>query len=180
MLFFSDDEIFDIIGANIKVSANKKCITKELKDEITIWNNNTYGINEISSMSDMIYKWDLKIISDNNKKKGVLIGISSVRSPAEDFEAQEGHHYAYIAVGTIFVNSHDQWKCYGDAFGNNDIVCMQLDLDQRQLRFSVNGRDEGVAYDDIHKDVDTNYRLMVSMGNKDCGVEIVNFSKLLK
>ena len=90
ILFYRDDEIFDIIGKNVKVSSNKKCITKlEAPPPDNKWDNNTYGILEIPSMSNLIYKWDLKVCA-NRKGTGIVIGISSIETPAKDFEYEKG------------------------------------------------------------------------------------------
>ena len=46
LLYFYEEQMFDIIGKDIKVSKNKKCITKINECG---WTNNSYGITEIES-----------------------------------------------------------------------------------------------------------------------------------
>ena len=172
ILFYRDDEVFDIIGANVRVSSNKKCITKL---ECCNWKNNTYGILEIPSMSDFIYNWDLKI----NNNEGIMIGISSVQCPSHDFEKKKnGHHYVYWHNGDIYNPYEMTWDNYGDRYRSGDIVSMNVDLREKQIIFSINGKDQGVAYDYVHQDEDVKYRLMVAMHSANASVEIVNFSKM--
>ena len=55
ILYYYQDETFDfeLIGKNIVLSDDKKCITKMERG----FSNNSYGIQEISSMSNRIYEW---------------------------------------------------------------------------------------------------------------------------
>ena len=172
ILFFRDDEIFDIIGKNVKASSNKKCITKLMNH----WYKHSCGIMEISSMSDLICKWDLKISTVDKEKediKAIFIGIAS----GKDFK---GHVYGYIGFGTIYkMDGNDNQPKYGDEYGDDDISIKE-DLKQGEMRFLVNGKDQGIAYRDIYKDKDVKYRLIVSICGKDVSVEIINFSKFSK
>ena len=59
ILFFREDEIFDVIGDDIQLSGNKKIITK--KQNNADWNNNCYGITVIPSISEITCKWNLSI-----------------------------------------------------------------------------------------------------------------------
>ena len=93
----------------LSVESNKKCVTK-LTEEYGLWHNNTYGIIEIQSMSDLIYKWDLKIIRKDDYKKGILVGISSTITPGTDFEDTLNEDIAtwlpYIIIDAIDVDRH--------------------------------------------------------------------------
>ena len=180
ILFFRDDEIFDIIGRDVKVSENKKIITK-LQGH---WQNNTYGIMEIPSMSNIIYTWTLKIHHLELNSGHIMIGISSVQSPSTYFEIESnGIHYVYHGEGKIYYVGYspkwvnDDWCSYGDGCVENDIFSVELDLKSKQIKFFINGEDQGVAYTNIDKDDNVKYRLMVSMAGKDDCVEILNFSK---
>ena len=185
ILFFRDDEIFDIIGKNVRLSSNKKCITKLKMPQGLQWCNNSYGIMEIPSMSDLIYKWDLKITRlDAN---GIMIGISSIQAPNEDFERKYGYHYVHFNTGEIFHKNKTKrrlsfgtiknWKAYGDGYQQSDIVSIHLNMKQGKIRFLINGKDQGIAYKHICKDQHVKYRLFATIYHEDEGVEIVNFSK---
>ena len=121
-------------------------------------------------------KWDLKISTFCKEKediKAIFIGIASEK----DFE---GHVYGYTGFGTIYKKEgYDTWPKYGDEYGDADIS-IKLDLNQREMRFSVNGKDQGIAYSDIYKDKDVKYGLIVSICGEHVSVEIMNFAKWSK
>ena len=175
ILYYHNDEIFDIIGNNVKVSKNKKGITKINKYD---WNNTSYGINQISLNSGVKYKyqWDIKIMIEI---PGInfFIGLSSGCSPSKGCEVPSTClKFMYCSDGDLLVDSKDiNWKEYGRPLDNNDIVSILLDLREMEIRFFVNGIDQGIAYNVTISD--EKLRLSVTMYPKSTSVEIVKFSK---
>ena len=173
ILYFGGNEVFDIINDDIKLLNDGTCIEKIKLDGD--WNNNSYGIAEISSLSGYQYQWDLKI---KCKYKNVLFGISSTVTPNKEFEQHEGHHYVMSAGGSVFdLDDAIQWRFYCGEITGNDNVTIHLDLKQATLKFIINGSDKGIAYNDIQKSENIKYRLLVTIRDIGDTVTISNFSQ---
>ena len=165
ILYFRDDEIFDVIGKGIKLSENKKIITK--MDNIRGQNN--YGIVKIESASNLIYQWELRFI---NFDHGILFGITSNQT----VKSFGDHHYAFTNLGKK-TKTNDRWKSYGETVRAGDIVSIHLDLNKDQIKLAINGKDQGIAYDNIDRSQVIKYQLFVCLRSKNDCVEILNFSK---
>lgn len=61
----------------------------------------------------------------------------------------------------------------------NGKTSIQLDLVRRQIRFVFNDQHQGIAYENIKKNKDVNYRLVVAMGEPHFNpfIEIKNLHK---
>ena len=101
-LFFSEDEVFAIAGLGIDISSDKKRITSIVEFS---QDNNSYGIIEIDSTSDYIYKWDLKIHKID--RCGAIIGISSVITPNTKTCESGGLNYGYWITGEKLTPTED-------------------------------------------------------------------------
>ena len=183
ILYVRDDEIFHMIGDNVKLSNNKKCLTKINANG---WKNCNFGINEIPSKSDSICQWDVKVI-DLHPGLGrsiFRIGVSSstlVNKNMCHYHAKEGDYYVIY---------NDKYKCEESTklfqpdrqlpeFGVNDIVSIYLHLKKEDgnLSVAVNGGDKYMVYSDIKRGENISYRLMVALNIINDSVEIVNFTR---
>ena len=186
ILYFRDDGIFDVIGDDIELSENKKVIRKIQNDQC--WNNNSYGLAKIPSTRQISYKWDLKIKRCDGFKRFlsenfIVIGISSKQSPNKDFEHdQTAIHYAIVLHDKAMMIKSADADNWWDPYGNNDEeiekLSMYLDLVNKQIKFSINDKDQGIAYKNIKVDANINYRLMISIKAMNNSVEILNFTTL--
>ena len=61
-------------------------------------------------------------------------------------------------------------RMYGDDWNENDILEIYLDLDDLTLSFAQNGKDCGVAFENIDK---CQYRVAVWMYGGDTGLEYI-------
>ena len=181
VLYFREDEIFGITGQNVKVSDDGKSITKINRH---CFNNNSYGIIHVSSMSDCVCRWDLKI----NKLStiyGVIIGVSSSLCPDQKLlhHRDESSHYAmwngvFLYDREHLIKERPPWRdIKGRCWKENDKISLVLDLVKEEIRFLVNGVDQGTVYKHVKKADDITYRLMVSMFDIGASVEILNFSR---
>ena len=98
ILYCKPDEMFGIASdGGIKVSENKKIITKVGKKYNNDFHNNNYGMMEIESVSDYKYQYDLKLIKRKHSRS-VSVGITSKIMPNEnlDNKTQKIVIYDYI------------------------------------------------------------------------------------
>ena len=182
ILYFRDDEIFDINNRNekkIKLSSNRKSITKigDIMTNNIGWNNNTYGTIQISSMNNMVYKWDIKIIKAISRCS-IIVGITSNNIPDKFIgnSRNPGVYYAFWSHGKKGAHNIPMAIC-GDDFGTNDQVSIYLDLNNAQIGFYINENLQEIAFRNIVRSKNVTYRLFVSMWNIGESVEIINFSK---
>ena len=175
ILYFREDEIFEIIPDDVIPSENHRTITKINEDG---WDNNTYGIEEIPSESSLVCQWDLRIIRCDGE--GVGFGISSGRLPngnvVEDDMA--GHNYLYWCEGAVYRGTY--WREYGNTtYGAGDVVSMRLNLKRSgTIRFFVNGVDQGIAFIRLRKGPSIKYRLQCSLETIGNSMEVIGFRYL--
>ena len=61
---------------------------------------------------------------------------------------------------------------------NRGEVLIRLDLKHGEIRFSLNGIDQGIAFKNIKQGKDIKYRLVGKMYHKEASIEIVQFCRL--
>ena len=174
ILYYHQDEIFEYIADDVKVSQDKKSITKINECN---WQNNSYGIIEISSMSNIICKWDLRITSLKDSAN-LIMGVSSIQVLNDDFEDHSGIHYAIWDDGEL--NDCGEWisRSLGTEIVEGDQVSIILDLPKAQFRVSVNGGEDIMAFENIERKEKVKYKLMVSMYGPQTAVQILNCLRL--
>eukprot|EP01084_Bolivina_argentea_P107699 192546_1 len=168
--FYYISEYFAKPGTNIEISCDGAKITKICSGH---WENVTYGNKEITSRSKGIYKWYLKMIKC---RWHIVVGISA--STASDASFWSGDKYGYWSTGNkISKNGNCD---YGACVRDNDIVCMELDMQSSQgqntLTFYVDDESQGVAFDGIDFDCNQKYRLAVSIYHPTACVELIEFT----
>ena len=189
-LYSRQNDYFEIIGNNTTDSENYKYITKTAKG----WHNTSYGSNIIPSTSRIICKWWLKIGHTNENTFYAHIGLSAadekkLKNPinCSNFALRDGLCYAFWNCAPAelsykhrtFISGEfsSEGKRYGKTIKNDDIFCIELNLDDGLLRFYINDVDQGVAFDNVEIDEDVQYRLAVSMCHADNTVEIVDYEE---
>ena len=173
ILYTHNDEVFEIINKNIKVSGNKKVISGSLGCG---WNNHNYGAIIIPSSSQNVYQWNLRI----NKFLGNVVlslGISSTITPNTGYQFHIDGYYQ-IHDGGHKYTAKGPWTTYCNKLKVNDKVTIHLDLTKSEIRFSINDNDQGIAYQNILKGEDIKYRLTVCIGEVGAEIEILDFKKL--
>ena len=177
ILYFREDEVFNVIGDDLKLSADKKIVTKT--GSKNNWDNNAYGVIGIESINNnYIYEWRLKT-NLNALRPLAVIGISSKQIPnLEVDEDKNGYHYAVLCEdGSKYLQGKSDWISYCNGIVDNDVVTLRLDLGRKEIRYLVNDKDQGIAYDDVKTGKDIKYRLFVSIYRDTDSIEILNFVK---
>ena len=183
ILFYRDDEIFDTVSDNgIKLSNNKKAIVKSGD----IMQNNSYGTIVIKSAYDLVYRWDLRIHSGSRVTIGIVSQQAAVDGHFYNNRDYHGVHYLFQSVRSFSIKKQNDyryqwpksyvWEAYGDGFGQkDDVVSLCLDLCKAQIKLIINGKDQGVAFHNVIKSKDIEYRLVVSLVNDGDHIEILNY-----
>ena len=177
ILYARDYDNFHIISDQDQASNKNKCLTRVRKKQLQ--SCCSYGNIEISSQSDAVCQWDIKMLK---LKSLIIIGITSSSSPNKTiFQQKDGHHYA------IF---NDSWKYKETAnmfhkdsslprFNEGDIVsiCLNLKKGNGELSMTVNNRNKYNVYSNVKRGQDISYRLMVVLHTMHDSVEITSFTK---
>ena len=177
ILYIHDEDIF-IKTNKYGMVTNGKRVT--LADISTPCWMNAYGRNGIDSMSGIECQWDL----DLNAGDYCVVGITSLDSKQMNKDDgtrtiwgwEDASHYLYYGKGaSLYQNEVTEWRTYGEGFHGKQKVSIHLDLNKKEIGFSVNDRDQGVAYKDIKTGKDMKYRLVVTLTSSHEFVEIANF-----
>ena len=176
ILYVRDEDFFEIIADNVKVSKKDKCLTKI---NCNGWNNCSFGSIEIPSKTDLIHQWDVKVIKLRSAfrigvSSSTLTNINMVNKKEGDYYVIYSDKFKWYESGNLFI-----WDNHLPRFDVDDIVSIYLYLRDQdgKLSVAVNGGDKFVAYRDIKRGDSISYRFMVGFYYIDDCVEIVNFTK---
>ena len=110
-----------------------------------------YDINIYDNSDNNIYEWTLKI---DQMSSWITIGIDSSlqKHINDDFSDQDGYtYYAYGSSGYIYQNKYDFRSVeYGIEYKTNDEIKMVLNKKNRSIKYYVNDKDQGIAFNLIH------------------------------
>ena len=137
------------------------------------FDNNNYGIIEIESTSNCIYKWDLRVIKRKDNL-GVAIGIGSKQCP-NIYQNNSGGSYYYFCDRYIRSSDMDGACAFGQEWEEGNILTFNLDLKHAQISLARNGKDQRIAFRNITKSKDVKYRLFLWLYSIDHSVEILHF-----
>ena len=165
--------------------------TKTSDRETTIVRTNTggtystginFGAVSIPSTEPIIYRWYIKINHGGPKYAKIIIGISSdpitniVNNRQNVFDSYYSNRSNYGWNGFSGSKYGDGgYSSYADTFGDDDMICMELNLRNKRLRYSVNEQDQGIAFYDIKTGDHIFYRLAVFLGHYQDSVTIQRF-----
>ena len=103
-MYFDEYEIFDIISSKVKVSTDKKQITKlggHKMHNWGCWSNNCYGIIKVISSTNNIYEWNLRICMNGILDGGIKIGISNMQQSNRIHNGEGDINYV-LQDGTVW------------------------------------------------------------------------------
>ena len=173
--FYFIREYFATKGKYTKISSNGNVIEKITDDG---WGSMAYGNIEITNKNKGIYEWHLDIIDD---KSHIVIGIASGIHISSSFHGSSKSYGLWSANGNR-INTFCRDRTYSKKFGKGSIVIIELDMthhEKKKLSFIINGKNEGVAFDNVSfKTDDTTYRLAVNMYYPGAKVKIIKFVEI--
>lgn len=175
ILFLFDIECFEIPGDGISLSEDKMTITKNASSDNS-WTNTSYGQFIAQSTSTKIVTWTIKI-GDSGYFGNICIGIaSSTDCQNQDFsEAPEGIHYCISDSGSKFSSQHRGTWDDKLRFSSGSNIKIILNLKDKKLSFSINGKEDMVGWEKIEVDQEISYRLAVSMRFGGDYITIIDF-----
>ena len=197
VLYYEPIEYFDIINTDdIKLSEDKKSIYKyhQRRNYESGFgyhfglDNTSFGKISIPSTSKSICKWYFKI--NNIPKKpsfdpfriGIVSKISSVNKSFLDKAKNEDYKFYGYQTGSRILENHygrPQVPTYGRYARVNDVYCMKLDLQKREIRYSRNNKSFGIAFENIDIGEDIEYKLAVTIGHKDGNLSMMKYVERL-
>ena len=181
LLYFHQNEYFTTaddthpeVGVEINESGNI-ATTKEG------WTQQIFGVLEISGREDLKYIWEIKIINGKRENWYNYIHIGLTYQSLKDNENnQDGDKsitfYGYDADGLTCAGSVTYYQ-YGEKYGCNDIISMELNVKDRTLQFYKNNESQGIAYDNLKFDKDMVYKMTVAMSSKGNSVQLIQFKR---
>ena len=152
----------------IKISRNQelngdKTIVKQRTSAESAWASIL-----MPSMDDMIYEYTVKITAPS---RDVAIGIDEngyKRINSYFVEQMDSIHYALECWSGEKDSEKKGREEYGPRVGktmNGVIIKMTYNAGATSLSFIVDGKDYGVAYDNVEQNENLNYRLAIYMNN---------------
>eukprot|EP01084_Bolivina_argentea_P297860 513226_1 len=154
------------------VSVNGNCI-KVLKNADK---THCYGTHVVTAGN--VYTWILKLVHYGTSSTSwyhPYIGIiKDAESTLNSCQGRLGWHrndngYQFCASNKLQIRPGD--KKYGEPFNKNgSVMKMTLDTINWTLSYNINGKDYGIAFDNI---IQQNYRLCVAPSVKDTEIEII-------
>ena len=138
--------------------------------------NGEQSIYCIKRVSTGKHKWKFRY-DQVTRNVWNLIGIAKTRTqlPTEKPWMGIGGDYGYAFAGPQSVTAEPKWRLYGKCCNSGDIVEMILDLDERTVSYTINGKDYGIADDNIEQ---TEYRAGVTLYRTHDKITLLSYQKL--
>ena len=181
LLYYHEDEKFDIVSKSVKKAIDAQSITK-INNGL---HNTNYGAIEIASSTENIYRWDFKI-----RKIGinVIIGITAANEINPDIFFTRfpkrlwkntyalctpiGHVYDEGKWDTVTYSHDEKFQ-----FNKNDKITMIYNQKTSRLYFLKDESIEIIVCYKIKQSKDIKFKMFVTLNiTNDC-VELLNFSR---
>ena len=180
ILYYHEDDMFDIVSKHIKLSNDRKVITK-LSGMVGADNTN-YGTIAVSSNTNNIHRWDFKI---REMAGNMLIGItdSTAMEPNTSIVHNTGkkcyrdNSYALWINSGVVYNGTKGWDM-SDSYGvaNLKKISIILNLQTSILSYLYNDRVKIKKIQNIQKRDGIKLKMFVILRSKDDCIELVNFT----
>ena len=141
----------------------KDCMKLE-DDIITCIEKSNMSAFCLNVASEGVHEWKFKIVQITDLSWTQSIGIWKVNKKNDapyntDFCFKSGESYALKNTGSLRSGDSKEWYCK-TGFRTGDIITMTLDMNKGILKFGINDKDYGKAYD---VDSECQYRAAISL-----------------
>ena len=172
-LYYHLFDYFELLDDDmISVSSDKKTITKKCDG----WGNSSYGSITIPSTNDSVCKWFVEVGTTGK----CIIGLAS-KPFLTNFNfnrIDRNKNYCYGVTTGRIKHHNGHWESYDKIIGCGDILCIELNLKKRYIKFYEKENDSGrIAFKNVEIGEDINYRLAVSSHIKSSQIKIVKFTQ---
>ena len=161
LLYYYNPEYFTNHGDYISLKNGDKTMEHNSDNEY----DTVYGNLEINDKDYIKCSWTFQI-NKLNDNLVMGIGISCNRRVINDMFAGSENTYAYEAYRIGELHSKGDLTEYGCPWKDGDIVKMELDVENKTLRYFVNSEDQGIAVQDINFDNDIKYVMAMYLDEK--------------
>eukprot|EP01084_Bolivina_argentea_P234093 394114_1 len=165
--YFWNPERFHCSSSNIEMSEDMMTINRiKIGFKDASWAT-SYGKIGIYSESDVHCYWKIKI---NKRVCPFFIGVAMHRNVdrayAYNKSKETGLFYAlYCNRGGTHSDHMGERNNYAVICNEGDIITMELNLKNREIKFSINDINYGTAFSSIEKRKNVTYYLAISLGN---------------
>ena len=161
LVYFHEYDYFDECGNDkitmINDKRNQMSVIKDGGDFV-------YGKMDVMyDISPMIYSWTFSIFANGL----IMIGISDMSN--NHYGSGEGDEETLLNLS---------WAQYTKAFMHDGIVKMEVDVKRKQIKFFINGIDQGVAF----KNIDfkrIKCKMYVYAEQQGTSIKLIQFTKML-
>ena len=192
-------ERFTAHGDKIKLieyqSIATKCENKSAADDLDDPYHSVYGnIGIIGSNKANKYTWTFKILclpGSSTWNENLYIGIDSSNKSCvnDDFSQpmtvalinQKYHLYAWGSDQHMYFKNDGYTyssRSYGKYWRADDIIKMELNMNEKSLRFYLNDVDQGIASQDIQFKEGETYYLAVAIGDAGTSLKLISFDEI--
>ena len=163
LAFYGATERFDKYGDKIYYDKALNMV-KKMDDNWFAKNspNSVFGSVSVRGKDKFIYQWTLKII--NKSDWDIYIGIYQSNKIKHSINADYSRNIKYsYCFGNARLFGHDRNRKYGTKINKGDVVGMALNVPRRTLSYSLNYKNQGIAFKNIDFSKNKKYKLAISL-----------------
>eukprot|EP01084_Bolivina_argentea_P304254 525404_1 len=180
LLYYTQYEFWNIAGKDIIILDKMNAFDTILHSQVANhWANTSYGNVKVLSTDNCICEWNIKMYVKNH---GIQLGLTTnnLRTHSKAFSHTYDNNYLFWPnIGNIkssFNESGEHWIKFGDKVTiDNTNFYIKLDLSKREISYSINDQDQGVAFRHIVKAKGVKYNLAASLYKKGSMLTITDF-----
>jgi len=140
------EDIWDTRGTDMDVPNNKPTQVDKYGCGEGCWWNTAYG-KETFTYGVIVWEAHLDYLVTHGNTWGAIMGVTYDPSQQQSSLNGNGAGFGYIALSGDITDDSGGAIPYGSPYKDYDMVRVILDLDARTIHFSLNGVDQGLAYD---------------------------------
>ena len=173
LLYFHVQECFDpdLVHKTYSLQQDNSLLTKKYSTN----NSSAYLSKKVNKG---VHCWRFELMNVDPDLYTITIGVWKTRHEIDTSKGILTNREVYGWVCTDDGDEPSLIDCdeYGEkSCQKGDIIDMILDLNKFELRYCVNDKDYGVAYEGIEQ---TEYRVVVDMFNEDDSIKLISYKQL--
>eukprot|EP01084_Bolivina_argentea_P076375 138409_1 len=205
-LYYYNPEYFTVHGSNMILKDKDSTVESMVESNfqsIMFTANTAYGKVEINKSDFIKCIWNFQI-EKWDKKNTIVIGIAINKQNAEGIFIDEyisittgrsaicGYNYGYriddteseiyvtkvhLAVGGSCSLKTESFEDYGCIWNVGDMIAMELNVQNRTLKYYVNSTDQGIAVENVSFGDNVKYVMAVAF-NGNAAIKLISFKEI--